>query len=94
MTGPYIAVAATVVAVAVIIAVSTWAHNYSTARIYQEAVTQNAQWAAVEPIAHEGVRWAQNAHCEATIWAVVLLVFVVVVLGYSFWSEVFRAGRR
>ena len=40
-------------------------------------------------LAREGAHWANAAHGEATVWAVVVLIFMFLVMGYHFWQTRF-----
>ena len=107
MEGHYSAIAAVSIAVAVIVTASVLAHAFATASLYGAPVageacahTLNGSGADqkvlqdVKDWVHEGARWHYNAHCEATVWAIVLVVLLVVVLGYGFWKEVLSGKRR
>lgn len=90
MWGPYLALLGAFVAVAAIVAVSVWAHSRAAGDIYGAALGNQTAVATLDSatdLVREGARWAHGVHCEATVWAIVLTVLAVIVLGYNFWTE-------
>jgi hypothetical protein len=99
MLADYLPVAV-VLGVALIVSIATWSQHHVTQSLYAAAIDAmvgpdgvaladhpGIAWTASQEVVHEGIRWARNAHCEATIWAIVLTVILVVSLGWGFWKE-------
>jgi hypothetical protein len=60
----------------------------SLSALAQTITTSTADEPARESIlsaAREGARWAHGIRCEQTVWAVIILILLLVVLGYHFW---------